>query len=211
MESTVSAFLAALASNAPAPGGGAAAALAAASGAALVEMVCRFSQGREQYAAWETQIAATLATAGRLRLELLAAIDADAAAFAAVTDAYALPRATKEQRALRRRVVDDALTAAALPPLQVAAACATLAELALALVGRTNAQLASDLGAAGALLTAAVQIAGYNVEANTKALKADPRGAALQAQFDASRLNAEQQLPALQLAVEQALAGDAPA
>ncbi|HEV7214685.1 MAG TPA: cyclodeaminase/cyclohydrolase family protein [Chloroflexota bacterium] len=205
---SVDSWLEALASAQPAPGGGAAAALAAAAGAALIEMVCRFSTGREQFTTWAEQIATTLTMAGQLHQELLATMDADAAAFAAVTAAHSLPRSGKQERALRRQVVDDALAAAAAPPLQVAATAATLAELALALVGRTNAQLVSDLGAAGALLEAAMRIAGYNVEANTRALKADPRAAALHEQLTATRSKAEQHLRELRTSVEQALSGD---
>ena len=206
---TIGAFLDALASEQPAPGGGAAAALAGAAAAALIEMVCRFSQGREAYAQWQEQIEADKAIAARLRQELLAAMDADAAAFAAVTAAYELPRSGREERALRRGVIDDALEAAAQPPLQVATAAATLAELALALVGRTNAQLVSDLGAAGALLEASLRIATFNVEANTRALKADPRATALRDQLATTQGLAEHQLHALRAGVALQLGGAA--
>ncbi|HEY8743036.1 MAG TPA: cyclodeaminase/cyclohydrolase family protein, partial [Chloroflexota bacterium] len=103
---TISAFLDALASDQPAPGGGAAAAVAGAAAAALIEMVCRFSQGREAYAQWQEQIVTSLAITARLRQELLATMDADAAAFAAVTAAYDMPRSGREERAVRRRVID---------------------------------------------------------------------------------------------------------
>lgn len=201
-------FLAALASDRPAPGGGAAAALAAATGAALVEMVCRFSQGREQYAPWAEQIADTVQAAGRLREDMQGTMDADAAAFAAVAAAYGLPRASKAARTQRRGKIDDALAAAAAPPLQVAAAVASLAEFAVALIGRTNAQLVSDLGAAGALLEGALRIASLNVAANTRALKTDPRGLALQQQLEATQAAAATWLAELQTAVAQALAGE---
>jgi formiminotetrahydrofolate cyclodeaminase len=201
-------FLAALASDRPAPGGGAAAALAAATGAALIEMVCRFSQEREQYAPWAEQIAGTVQAAGRLRQDMQATMDADAAAFAAVAAAYGLPRDSKAARTQRRGEIDDALAAAAAPPLQVAAAAASLAEFAVALIGRTNAQLVSDLGAAGALLEAALRIATLNVTANTRALKTDPRAQALQQQLEATQATAATWLAELQAAVAQAVAGE---
>lgn len=205
---SVSEFLAALASEQPAPGGGAAAALAAAAAAALVEMVCHFSQGRDQFAPWAEQITATSQTAAGLRLTMQATMDADAAAFAAVTAAYGLPRASKADRTQRRRVIADALAAAAVPPLQVAAAASSLAELAVALIGRTNAQLVSDLGAAGALLESALRIAALNVEANTRALQPDPRGMALQQQLVATETAAGGWLEQLRVAVAGALGGD---
>jgi formiminotetrahydrofolate cyclodeaminase len=206
-DATINSFLDALGSDQPAPGGGAAAAIAGAAGAALIEMVCRFSQGRAQYAEWEEQIATSLGITRRLRQELLATMDADADSFAAVAEAYALPRGDREARERRRRVIADTLVAAAQPPLQVATAAATLAELATTLVGRTNDQLVSDLGAAGALLDAGLRIAGYNVEANTRLLKADPRAAALHQQFATTRAVAERSLSALRTGVESALHG----
>jgi methenyltetrahydrofolate cyclohydrolase len=209
-DGTVEAFLDALGSDRPTPGGGAAAALAGATGAALIEMVCRFSEAREQYAQWQEEITAALALACRLRQELLATMDADAATFAAVAAAYALPRAGREERDRRRRVIGDALVAAAQPPLQVATAAAALAELALSLVGRTNVQLVSDLGAAGALLEAGLRIAAYNVEANTRLLKVDPRATALHQQLETARSVGERRLSALRTAVESALHGRLP-
>lgn len=207
-EQSISAVLAALASDQPAPGGGAAGALAAASGAALVAMVCHFSLGRPELAEAQEQIAASLAEADQQRAALLSAMDADAAAFAAVTAAYALPRASKEERAARRRAIDQALVNAAAPPLQVAHASAALAARAQALVGRTNPHLVSDLGSAGALLQAALRIAAFNVEANARLLKDDERAAAMRVELAGVQAEADAALAALAAAVQRAQGSD---
>ena len=58
---TVTDFLDALASNAPAPGGGSVAALSGALGAALLSMVCNLTLGKRKYAAVQDEIAALVA------------------------------------------------------------------------------------------------------------------------------------------------------
>ena len=67
MSQTISNFLDALASNAPAPGGGAAAALLGATGAAFVSMVCNLTLGKPKYAAVEDDMEALLARSEALR------------------------------------------------------------------------------------------------------------------------------------------------
>jgi formiminotetrahydrofolate cyclodeaminase len=202
---TVVAFLERLASDQPAPGGGAAAGLAAACGAALIEMVCRFTLDREQFAGWAAGAEAALRRAGQQRLTMQRAMEADAAAYADVAAAYRLPRSSREERAARRQAINDALAAAAEPPMQVADASASLTALARDLVGQTNPSLVSDLGAAGELLTAALRIAALNVEANAVGLKDDPRAGDLRASLAASQTAAVQSLGDLRAGVARAL------
>ena len=81
MERDVGKFLAALASAAPAPGGGGAAALCGALAIALGNMVGNLTLGKKKYAGVQDYITALNARAESLRLDFLALIDADAAAF----------------------------------------------------------------------------------------------------------------------------------
>src|SRR5579862_1380864 len=97
----IGAWLAALASSDPAPGGGAAAALEAAMAAALVEMVCNLTIGKPAYADAEDAVTAIRDRATALRQRALALAAEDAEAFAAVIDAYRLPREADEERATR--------------------------------------------------------------------------------------------------------------
>ncbi|MCL5946729.1 MAG: cyclodeaminase/cyclohydrolase family protein [Chloroflexi bacterium] len=168
-------FLAALASPAPTPGGGAAAAVAGAHGAALLSMVCHFSLGRENLAAWQDQIQDTLVYADAARARFLSIVDADAAAYVQVSQAYAQPHRNREERLQRRRAIADALYQATQPPLTIIEITAELVLKARALVEHSNRNLVSDLGAAGIFLETAYSIARANIAENVHGLGDDPR------------------------------------
>src|SRR6516164_4256780 len=95
-DDTIAAYLDRLAARVPAPGGGAAAALHAAQAAALLAMVARYSDGERYDAEMMNRIAAE---ADVLREDALALAEADTAAFAAVAEAYKLPRETEDRSA----------------------------------------------------------------------------------------------------------------
>ncbi len=87
MDETLDGWLDALASQSATPGGGAAAALLVATGAALVEMACGLTLGREKFKDVEALMIATRSAAGdlraradRLRIEDSAAFDEVSAA-----------------------------------------------------------------------------------------------------------------------------------
>jgi formiminotetrahydrofolate cyclodeaminase len=117
---SLSQFADEVASGNPTPGGGAAAALAGALGASLVSMVCHFTVGREKFAAVEDQVQSVLKQADDARGRFLAAVDADAQAYAAVGDAYRLPRATDAEKSARSEAIRAASWMAAQPPLNIA-------------------------------------------------------------------------------------------
>jgi glutamate formiminotransferase/formiminotetrahydrofolate cyclodeaminase len=94
----------------------------------------------------------------------------DAEAYAAVTAAYKLPAETPELETAKKAKVDEALLAAAAVPLETAAACAEVAELALAVAERGNSNAASDAGIAALLAEAGCIGASYNVRINVAAL-----------------------------------------
>ncbi|WP_116246750.1 cyclodeaminase/cyclohydrolase family protein [Nocardiopsis sp. FIRDI 009] len=108
---TIGDFLAELAARTPAPGGGATAAVHAAQAAALLGMVARYSDGA-RFAEHAEEISDIVRAADRLRTEALRVAEADAEAFSAVADAYALPRSTDDEKAARATAVAAALRAA---------------------------------------------------------------------------------------------------
>lgn len=108
-------FLGRLADRIPAPGGGASAALHAAQGAALLGMAARYSTG-EQYAEHQEAIGRIITEADGLRAIALRLAEADAQAFAAVADAYRLPRSTDAEQASRAAAIAEALGNATWPP-----------------------------------------------------------------------------------------------
>ncbi|HEV2124716.1 MAG TPA: cyclodeaminase/cyclohydrolase family protein, partial [Chloroflexota bacterium] len=82
---TIHEYLAALASDAPAPGGGSAAGLVGAMGAALVSMVANFTVGRPKYAAVEAPVRTALEEADEIRVRLARLMEEDEQAFESVT------------------------------------------------------------------------------------------------------------------------------
>ncbi|SCE48509.1 Formiminotetrahydrofolate cyclodeaminase [Streptomyces sp. DvalAA-14] len=169
-EHTISGYLERLAAREPAPGGGAAAALHAAQGAALLGMVARYTTG-EKYAQYAGQVAEIITESDRLREQAVELAAEDAAAFTAVTEAYRLPRADDEQKAVRSRAVARALAGAARPPAGVIAVAARVVALAESLLPYGNANVVTDIAAATEAARAAATTARINVEINLGGIK----------------------------------------
>lgn len=164
-DETVSRFLERLAARVPAPGGGAAAALHAAQAAALLAMVARYSTG-EKYAAHADVIARVTAVSDELRAAALQLAEDDANAFTAVTDAYALPRSTPEEKATRSAAITRALAGAAKPPAEVVSVAVRLVRLAEELLPVGNRNVITDIAAAAEATRAAATTARVNIEVN---------------------------------------------
>ncbi len=163
---TPTAFLDAVASEAPAPGGGSAAALAGALAAALAAMVARLTAGRKRYADVQGQAEAIVAQAERLRASLTAAIAQDAAAYDGVVAACRLPKETAAEQAARQAAIEAATVRAAEVPLATARQAVEALELArdVARIGNVNAL--TDAGTAAYLAQAAFEGAAFNVRIN---------------------------------------------
>ncbi len=158
-------YLDQLADRVPVPGGGTAAALHAAVGAALLGMVARYSTG-EQYAAHQETISRIITESDELRSIALRLAEADAEAFAAVADAYRMPRSTEADTAARSAALAQAMAGAAWPPAQVIGIAGMVVDLAEALAGIGNRNVASDLAGAAEAARAAAATARVNVEIN---------------------------------------------
>lgn len=178
-----------LASSSPTPGGGAAAALAGALGASLVSMVCRFTVGREKFATVEDEVQSILQQADDARGRFLAAVDADAQAYAAVGAAYRRSRGTDDEKLARSEAIRAASWSAAQPPLMVAEEAAALLDLCRAAGPITNPMLGSDVTTAVALARAALEGGIANVEANLSGVS-DEHGQELRARIDRARESA---------------------
>lgn len=164
-------FLDALAAGQPTPGGGGAAALTGGMAAALLSMVIHFTVGKKKYADVEAEMQEYLARTETLRRELLAAVDADAAAFDAVAATYALPKETEEQKAARSAAMQEALKHAAEVPFAVAEKCLALLQLAAPIGAKGNSNVVSDAATALYLAFAALKSALVNVNVNLKFIK----------------------------------------
>lgn len=168
-EQTIDAFLTALAARSAAPGGGAAAALQVATGAALLAMVARYSDG-PKHSADADEIGWVLEQAERVRESCTDLIDADAAAFGAVADAYKLPKDTAELADARTAAIAAALTEAAEPPAAVIKAAGRLIELAEILRPIGNRNVIADVAAAAETIRAGVAIANVNAHVNLRGI-----------------------------------------
>ena len=92
--------------------------------------------------------------ARRLRRDLLADMDRDAAAYTAVMEAFRLPRETAEEKSHRTEAIQQAIREAARVPLAVAEKALDVMMLAGTAVAKGNPNAISD-GAVGAMLLAA--------------------------------------------------------
>ena len=175
-ETSCAEFTEKLASESPVPGGGGAAALAGALGVALGNMVGSLTAGRERYADVADEIASLDARAAELEEQLLDAIDADAAAFEALSRTWGMPKGTDAEIAARRSAVQSALARAAEPPLGIMEAAREGIDLCGRYAEIGSSQVVSDAGCGAALSRGALEAGWLNVLANTHSL--DDREAA---------------------------------
>lgn len=173
MRKSLNAFLDELASSSPAPGGGSVAALSGALGAALTSMVCNLTVGKKKYADVEDEMKNVLAQSEHLREQFTELIERDTVAFNKVMEAFALPKETEPQKALRAAAIREATKEATLVPLEVMKHCIDALALAQAVAAKGNANSVTDAGVSALMLHAAVEGAALNVRTNLNSLN-DP-------------------------------------
>ena len=152
---TVAQFVAATASEEPAPGGGSVAALEAALGAALTAMVCNFTTGRKKWAEFEEKAKEMEQKALVLKEQAVDIIDRDTEAFNAVSAVFAMPKDTDEEKTARKAAMQTALKGCTKTPLVIKE-----------MLGGYNTSAASDFGCAALSLKAGIQSAWLNVLIN---------------------------------------------
>lgn len=171
VEKTVKDFLAEVGSNSPAPGGGSVSALAGALGANLAAMVCRLTVNNEKYAEVQPQIKEILAAAEKLGGSLTVYVDKDTEAFNVIMNCFKMPKATDAEKEKRSQAIQEATQNASTLPLNVAASCADVLELAVRVLVTGNKTAASDAAVAGLSAYAGVYGALYNVKINLGSIK----------------------------------------
>lgn len=174
---SVRGFTEALSAKTSVPGGGGAAALAAALGAALGGMVCAYRAADPDA---DGEVRRILAACEALREQALACVEADAAAFAPLAQAYRIP---KDDPA-RAETMERCLHAAAEPPMAVLRLSCDAIALHEALLDRSGAMLLSDVGTGAALCRSALYGAALNVRVNTKLMRERAHAEALNAEAD---------------------------
>ena len=183
---TVRAFADELSTDSPAPGGGSVAALAGALGAALAAMVANLSHAKKGFESRHADLERIAVRSQALKDTLLAAVDADTAAFDRLLEAMRLPKGTPEEQAAREAAIAAATVAAIEVPLGVLEACPETVELCVE-VGAIGLQASrSDAGTGAQLARAAAAGAYQNVCINLPGLSDRSLAAALLRRADAA-------------------------
>lgn len=195
-EMPISAFQQALASKAPVPGGGGAAALAGALAASLLTMVGSLTVGKKKYAACEAALREKMAEMEKAAGRLLSLVDADAKAFAPLSQAYSLPSDTKEEQETKDQVLEQCLRDAAAVPLAILEEVTGIAQELHDFCEMGSVLARSDVGCAAALAGAAGKSAALNVYVNTRLMKdrayaKDLDGRCLALELNCTALSAE--------------------
>jgi formiminotetrahydrofolate cyclodeaminase len=168
---TVDQFLDELASSAPVPGGGSGAALAGALAAGLISMVCNLTIGKKGYENAQSDMEQVLARSEQIRARLPDLLQADTEVYGQVMAANRMPRKTPEEKAARDTAMQQALGAAAQVPMQIAALCSELVDLALPAAQKGNKWAVSDAGVGALLAEASMRGALLNVEINLASIQ----------------------------------------
>ncbi|HIW48184.1 MAG TPA: cyclodeaminase/cyclohydrolase family protein [Firmicutes bacterium] len=170
-ERSLPTFLSELGAKVPVPGGGGGAALAAALGAALGKMAAEYSKGKKAFAGQEKEQEALLQTCSRLSREFLALVDVDAAQFAPLARAYALPSDTEQEQEEKARIIEEATKGAAQAPRQLLALGLEGMQTVHRLLPLSTKMMLSDVGCAAALLLGGMEAGWLNVLVNAAALQ----------------------------------------
>jgi formiminotetrahydrofolate cyclodeaminase len=163
-------YLSDAASGEPTPGGGSVAALAGALAASMASMVGAFTLSSKRCAEHHEEAGQMREALELLRSELSGEIQADVNAFSAISEAYAMPKGTDEEKEARRRAIREASSIALQPPLRMVRALRALAGKLPRLAEIGNRNLVTDTGVAAHLCGAACRAASLNVRINLAGL-----------------------------------------
>ena len=159
------------ASESVAPGGGSISAYVGALGVSLASMVANLSSHKRQWDdRWEEF--STWAEKGQqLKDELLRLVDEDTHAFNGIIEAFRLPKATDEEKAIRKEAIQQATKFAIEVPFRVMRLSLDSFDVIQAMVENGNPNSITDAGVGALCARAAVHGAFMNVKINLKGFK----------------------------------------
>ncbi|XP_060081150.1 formimidoyltransferase-cyclodeaminase-like, partial [Ylistrum balloti] len=164
-------FILTVGSRSPTPGGGSVAALSAALGAALGAMAGFLSYGNKKFFELDSKMRKLLPPLYKTMKDLMAFVDADAAAFSEYMLACKLCQDTEEDVALREEAMQDGLMTAVQVPLTVSRLTNSMWPSLKELAAVANINCKSDLQVGVRTLETAVWGSFYNVMTNLKDVK----------------------------------------
>lgn len=154
------------ASESPAPGGGSIAAYVGALGVSLATMVANLSSHKKGWDERWKEFSDYAAQGQQIKDTLIKLVDADTAAFNKIMEAFALPKATAEEKAKRTEAIQAATKYAIEIPLKVMETAAAAMPLANAMATIGNQNSVSDAGVGALCIRSAVMGAYMNVRIN---------------------------------------------
>lgn len=154
----------------PTPGGGSVAALVGALGAAMVSMAANFTQGTKFADAEPAMKEAAVRLQGWTR-DCEDMLEADIASFNRYMDAVKLPKATEEEKSIRKEALHVASLQAIEVPLGLMRICRDALKLTADIAASANPNVISDLGIGAILFEASAHSAYLTVEINLASLK----------------------------------------
>ncbi|MFZ4411656.1 MAG: glutamate formimidoyltransferase [Bacteroidales bacterium] len=171
IDMSCTAFANETASESPAPGGGSIAAYMGALGASLAAMVANLSSHKagwderwEEFSAWAEK-------AQHIKDELLFLVDEDTHAFNKIMDAFAFPKGTDIEKALRTAAIQDATKYATEVPFRTMQRAFDTFEIIKAMAEVGNPNSVTDAGVGALCARSAVMGAFLNVKINASGLK----------------------------------------
>lgn len=155
-----------LAAKTPTPGGGAAAAMAGCMGAALFQMVVRFSRGKKANLDRDADLARVETMLGDQLRRLLPMAERDCRSFDHVSAAYGMPKETDEQKALREKAIQEGMLGAMVVPEETLCMVRDVFVAMESVIPCIGKAIVSDLASGASLLLAAAEGAFLNVRIN---------------------------------------------
>lgn len=168
---TVTEFNEILASVSPAPGGGSAAALEGAVGVALASMVAKLTIGKKKYAEFQDLMEEIIKETTDLRTRFNEVIEKDTESFNCVSAVFSMPNNTDEEKAARKKAMQDALKTCTYTPYDMMRFGMAGLELTRKALGKSNSSAASDLGVAALSLKSCIQGAWLNILINISGIE----------------------------------------
>ncbi|MGE0089111.1 MAG: glutamate formimidoyltransferase [Bacteroidales bacterium] len=168
---TIAGFADETASESPAPGGGSISAYMGSLGAALGTMVANLSSHKrgwddrwEEFSDWAEKGMA-------YQKELLRLVDEDTDAFNKIMDAFGLPKKTDDEKAARKKAIQDATKNAIMVPFKVMETALGAMDIVKAMAETGNPNSVSDAGVGALAIRACIRGAFLNVRINASGLE----------------------------------------
>lgn len=171
VDMTVTGFANETASESPAPGGGSIAAYMGALGAALGTMVANLSAHKPGWDARWKEFADVAERGKQYMDQLLKMVDEDTNAFNRIMDALALPKKSEEDKAKRKKALQDATKYATEVPFKTMELCYKSMEVMREMAEKGNPNSVSDAGVGAIAARGGVYGAYLNVCINAKGIE----------------------------------------